>query len=91
MAWVKEPPYVPEAGFASVYYWYYDIQENEIWPVEIYHGCWKLHGYDGLWWDERITPPDKPSLEKPKDEKGDCKRRTRRNRTNDTKKSKKSS
>ena len=65
MAWTKEPPIIPEEGSESVYYWYYDIKEKLIWPTEVYYGCWKLHTYDGLWWDEKLEPPEGPPIEKP--------------------------
>jgi len=85
MAWVKEPPYVPAEGYPSVYYWYYDLKDNTMWPAEIYKGCWKLHGYDGLWWDKPISPPNKPSLESSKDVKGKTKSNIRRHRVTNLK------
>ena len=63
MTWVKEPPHVPEEGEPSIYYWYYDIKDDVVWPAEIYYGCWKLYALDGWWWDEPIKPPIKPMIE----------------------------
>ena len=48
---------------------YYDPDEDVIFPVEIWHGCWKLHGYQGLWWSIPITQPDKPKMKTKKKRK----------------------
>ena len=60
MSWLTKPPYVPEKGHPSVFYWYYNPEKNEMWPTEVYAGCWKLYAYKGLWWSEPIKPPEKP-------------------------------
>jgi hypothetical protein len=64
MTWVKEPPYVPEKGKETIFYWYYDNLEDEIWPTKVYKGHWILEVYKGLWWDKPIKPPTKPKKSK---------------------------
>jgi hypothetical protein len=68
MAWVKEPPYIPEKE-SEVFYWYYDFKEQAMWPTTIYKGCWKLYAFDGLWWDNPIKPPKEPKIAKKKGKK----------------------
>lgn len=72
MAWVKEPPYVPNRKKTSVYYWYWDTKENAMWPTEIYEGIWKLYVYKGLWWDQPIEPPESPREDTKTDEKNNA-------------------
>jgi len=61
MTWSKKQPKPPDEGTVS--YMYYDIKEEDMWLVKIYKGCWKLYGYEGLWWHEPTELPQLPTQE----------------------------
>ena len=63
MSWKNKPPYIPDKNHPSKWYWYYDKEEDDYYPVEVYSGCWRLYS-GGLWWEYEIESPEQPPKSK---------------------------
>ena len=55
--WSVDPPSI-KSDKIKKFFWFYDPNIDEMWPVEVWKGRYLDH-YTGFWW---IIPIDKPPI-----------------------------